>query len=352
MTLNRPVKEIPCSPLQHLPSYRRWLTFAFLFLLSGGLLLTSACRSLFVRSDTSIPRLATPLAQEDFDSLKARLTQFTEMSALRTQRVLLQFFDTQSAERLPAADAILVFQRPDRIRLRLQYLSAKVADMVSESNHFKVAIYRPEEYRRFLIGTNDADYSRMRAKLEKKEQQSALLNARPFHFTDALLMRPLHFGDARFIYSLEESLIEEPDTRKGAKKGARMWHSFYVITELETAAQPGAPARVRRRFWFDRLNQAQFVRQQLFDEQGQVATEVEYSNYGKLSPESNQLWPGVILVSRPRDNYAARLTFTMNAESYVINPDLSEARPFVLENEEGLPETNLDKQSKPESDNP
>ncbi len=352
MTLNRPVKETLRSLLKHLPCHRRRLTCAFLVLLSVGLLLTSACRSLFVRSDTSIPRLATPLAQADFNSLIARLTQFTDMSALRTQRVLLQFFDTQSAKRLPAADAILVFQRPDKIRLRLQYLSAKVADMVSENNHFKVAIYRPEEYRRFLIGTNDADYSRMRAKLDKKEQQSALLNARPFHFTDALLMRPLHSGDARFIYSLEESLVEEPDPRKGAPKGARLWHSFYVITELEAATQPGAPARARRRFWFDRLNQAQFARQQLFDEQGQVATEIEYSNYGKLSPDSNQLWPGVILVSRPRDNYAARLTFTMDAESYVINPDLREARPFILENEEGLPETNLDKQPKPESDNP
>jgi hypothetical protein len=348
MTLNRPAKEFLHDRCQSLPGSRRRLVFALsIIILLSTLLLTSSCRSLLVRTDTTIPRLPAPLVEEDFNGLMTRLRQFTDMSALRTQRVLLQFLDAQSSTRLPAADAILVFQRPDKIRLRLQYLSARVADMVSEDNRFKVAIYYPSQYRRFLVGTNDADYSRMRSKLNRKEeQQSALINARPFHFTDALLMRPLRTDDARFIYSLEESLVEEPDTRKDAKKGARLLHSFYVISEIELASQPGASARVCRRFWFDRLNQAQFVRQQIFDSRGQIATEVWYSNYLKLNEAGKELWPGSILVSRPRENYSARLTFAVNAESFEVNPDLSNARPFALENEEGLPETDLDKQPK------
>jgi hypothetical protein len=344
MTLNRPVKETFHFPHLHRPCFQRLCLALFISFLLAVQILTSSCRSLLVRTDTAIPRLAGPLAEADFNSLLARLKPFTGITTLRTQRVLLQFLDVQSSERFPGVDTILVFQRPDKVRLRFQSLGVKVADMVSEDNHFKVAIYYPSRYRRFLIGTNDADYSRMRAKLEKKEQQSALLNARPFHFTDALLMRPLHLGEAQFIYSLEEAFVEEPDTRKDARKGARLLHSFYVISEMQTATQQDAPARVRRRFWFDRLNQAQFVRQQIFDEQGQIVTEVYYSNYLKLSEERNEFWPGTILVSRLRDNYAARLTFAVSAESYEINPDLSNAQPFVLENEEGLPETDLDKQ--------
>ena len=55
----------------------------------------------------------------------------------------------------------MLLNRPDQIRLIVQVpvTGTQIADMVSEANHFKVAIYRPQKYRRFLVGTNDADYS-------------------------------------------------------------------------------------------------------------------------------------------------------------------------------------------------
>jgi hypothetical protein len=341
----RPGKEILQNSSQILPFFRRWpASVLSIFSLLAMLVLSSSCRSLLVRTDNTIPRLATPLVNENFNGLTARLKQFTEMSALRSSRVTLQFFDARSLKRLPSGDAILVLQRPDKIRLVIQAptIGTKVADMVSEANHFKVAIYRPEEYRRFLTGTNNADYSRMHAKLDKDSQQSALLNARPFHFTDALLIRPLHLDDSRFSYSLEESLLREPDLHKDAKKGAQVLHSFYVISEVELAAQPGIAARVRRRFWFDRTMQAQFVKQQVFDDGGLMTTEIEYLGYLKLNEERNDLWPGMITVSRPRDGYAARLTF--GGGNFEVNPNLSENKSFTLENTEKLPETDLDKQ--------
>ncbi len=329
-----------CSPFPR----RRLASVLSISCLLVMLVLASSCRSLLVRTDNTIPVLPVPLVEENFDGLTAHLKQFTEMAALRTSRVTLQFFDARSLKRLPSGDAILVLQRPDKIRLVIQAptVSAKIADMVSEANHFKVAIYRPEEYRRFLSGTNDADYSRMHNKLDKEKQQSALINARPFHFTDALLIRPLRLDDARFAYSLEEALLREPDTRKDAKKGAQILHSYYVISEMELAAQPGSLARVRRRFWFDRTAQAQFAKQQVFDDRGQITTEIEYAGYTKLNEERNELWPAMITVSRPRDGYAARLTF--GGGNFEVNPNLSENRPFVLENTDKLPETDLDKQ--------
>ncbi len=341
----RPGQRILQNSRQSPPSLRRWLASVIsISCLLVMLVLTSSCRSLLIRTDNTIPRLASPLVEENFNGLIAHLKPFTEMSALRTSRVTLQFLDAQSLKRLPSGEAILVLQRPDKIRLVIQAptISAKIADMVSEANHFKVAIYRPEEYRRFLIGTNDADYRRMHDRLDKEKQQSALINARPFHFTDALLLRPLRLDDARFAYSLEEALLKEPDTRKDAKKGAQVLHSFYVISEMELATQPGSPARVRRRFWFDRTAQAQFVRQQVFDERGLMTTEIEYAGYMKMNEARNELWPAMIMITRPRDHYAARLTF--GGGNFEVNPNLSENQPFVLENTEKLPETDLDKQ--------
>lgn len=307
-------------------------------------LLSSSCASLAKVKDSSIPRLITPLAEAKFGDLMGQVQPFANLQSLRTTRVGMSFLDADSAERWREGEAILVLQRPDRIRLIIQLpaIKTKIAEMVSETNHFKVAVFYGE-FRRFLIGTNEADYSMWRAKLGDKGR-SALVAARPFHFTEALMMRPLNLPpnvDApRFTYSIEEALVEEADPNPKAQKGARVLRSFYVISEVELAAESQGLSRVRRRFWFDRTDNVRFVRQQIFDGKGELATEVRYANYRKLSEGSQDLWPGMILVMRPHDGYSARLLF--NEEKFELNPDLP-PNAFALENTEKLPELDLDK---------
>jgi hypothetical protein len=303
-------------------------------------LLSASCASLVKSRDATIPKLLTPLAEAKFDDLTKQLQQFTALQALRSSQVYIKFIDAEASEKWPEADAIFILQRPDKIRLVIQTpgIKTKIADMVAESNRFKVAVFYGD-YKRFLIGTNDADYSQWRAKLGERGK-SALASARPFHFTEALMMRSLTLDDSRFVYGTEEALVEEPDPRPGAKKGARILRSFYVVSEVELPASGQGAARVRRRFWFDRANGAIFARQQVFDERGQLATEVHYADYKKLNPDSQDVWPSVVLVNRPHEGYSARLTF--NEEKFVVNPDLT-ANVFALENTDKLPETDLDK---------
>jgi hypothetical protein len=257
------------------------------------------------------------------------------------------FTDAAASEKYRfEADLTLILQRPDKIRMLIQAsFGTRIADMVSESNRFRVAIHYPSEYRQFLIGTNDADYSEWLSRLKAKEKESALSSARPYHFTEALMMRPLELKDPRFVFSLEEALVEEADTRPAAKRGARVLRSFYVISELEASPEGQGPARARRKFWFDRANGARFARQQIFDNQGQLTTEVQYSDYKKLNSEapSGADWPGIIIVNRPHDGYMARLTF--NGEKFEINPELKSAA-FTLENTEKFREIDLDKPEK------
>ena len=307
-------------------------------------LLVSSCKSLIVTKDRSIPKLITPLADSGFQDLVKQLKPFADLQSLRT-RVGIVFQDTGLAERWPETDSNLVLMRPDRIRLIINAPigKIKIAEMVSESSKFKVALYKQSPS--FLIGTNDADYSVWREKLGEKAN-SGLVAARPFHFTEALMMRPLMLNDSRFTYLMEESLIEEADTTPKAPKNARVLRSFYVVSEIELGV-PGVGtgiSRVTRRFWFDRTSNAKFVRQQLFDVKGGLATEVYYSDYKKLSESSADLWPSVILVSRPHDGYSARLLFSDT--SFEINPELPTAA-FVLENNEKLREVDLDKPPTP-----
>ena len=305
-------------------------------------LLTGSCARLAKVSDTSVPRLLTPVAEADFQQLVVLLKPFTELQALRTTRVTLRFIEPLVEERWRDAEAILVLQRPDKIRVVVQIpvTKSRVAEMVSEANHFKVAIYQQQP--RFLMGTNDADYSHWRERLGK-DKQSALANARPFHFTEALLMRPLRVGQAGLAYLKEEQLLEESLVLPGAKTASRVWRSFYVLSELELTGD--GQARVQRRFWFDRNDQLKLAKQQLFDGQGSLVTEVTYSAYQKLNPEMSQLWPSVLLISRPHDGYAARFTFS--DERFELNPVDLPATAFVLENKENLPITDLNKPPTP-----
>lgn len=303
-----------------------------------------SCKRLIVTKDNSIPKLMTPLADAKFDDLIKQLQPFTNLQSLRTSRVGIVFVDAGLTERWPETNAIMVLQRPDKIRLIIQapVVKSKVAEMVSESNRFKVAIY--QQTPRFLIGTNDADYSAWRERLGEKGR-SGLAAARPFHFTEALMMRPLNLNNPRFTYSIEEALVEEAESGPKAKKDARVWRSFYVISEIELSPE-GQASGVRRRFWFDRTNKAQFSRQQIFDAKGELVTEVRYADFRKLSESSQDLWPSTISVMRMHDSYSARLLF--NEEKFEINPELP-PNAFALENTEKLAELDLDKPPTPQT---
>src|SRR5215510_4340734 len=331
----------------HAGAYTRRIVLAATTLVL--IILSPSCASLIKDKDYSIPKLLTPLADAKFDDLTKQLQPFTDLQSLRTSQAYVMFTDAAASEKYRfGADLTLILQRPDKIRMLIQAsFGTRIADMVSESNRFRVAIYNPSEYRQFLLGTNDADYSAWLQGLKGKVKESALSSARPFHFTDALMMRPMALNDPRFVFGIEEALVEEFDTRQGAKKGARVLRSFYVVSELEVSPEGQGPAHVRRRFWFDRANGARFARQQVFDHQGQLTTEVQYSDYKKLSSGSpsgsEAAWPGVILVNRPHEGYLAKLTF--NDEKFEINPDLK-PNAFTLENSENLRETDLDKPEK------
>lgn len=317
----------------------RFTKVAFLIILTTGFM-SASCSRFAKYGDQSIPQFLSPVVKADFNQVIDHLKSFSELESLRATRVSIQFTDAGSSEKYRRADATLVLKRPENIRLIIQIPLArtKLAEMVSDSEKFKVAIYY-DKYKQFLEGTNNVDYSEWKKRLDgKKESQSAFLNARPFHFADALLIQPLKIGQAGIVYTLEEELLEEPDVRQGAVKGARVVRSFYVVTEAK--AGDSNASRVTRRFWFDRTEQLHLKRQQIFDSAGHLMTDVRYSGYMKIAGESEILRPTVIEVRRPYDKYSAELNLL--PESVEINVSDLPAAAFVLENTEKLPVTNLD----------
>ena len=73
--------------------------------------------------------------------------------------------------------------------------------MTSDGEKFRVAILQDGgsgKYKKFVNGTNDADYSKLQKNLNESElatakaikNVNAFANLRPQHFTDAMLVRP------------------------------------------------------------------------------------------------------------------------------------------------------------------
>jgi hypothetical protein len=184
------------------------------------------------------------------------------------------------AEKYKTADGEVVVQRPGKILLKVQVpiIKTDVAQMTSDGEKFRVAVLEDGgsgKYRKFVSGTNSADYSSLQAEVNQmdfnakdiKQNVNAFSNLRPQHFTNAMLMRPI---DAeKFSYSQSTIQQQEENLDVAKKSPLRMvFRGYYLLDELRKNAD--GSLTVSRRFWFDRVGTVRLARQQIFDEKGEI----------------------------------------------------------------------------------
>jgi hypothetical protein len=329
-------------------------------------LLLSGCGLFRTKTRIVVPQPLTPLVDAETAQLFEEINRLSAVRSLNG-RVDIQFLDTSFAEcgladKYRTADGRLVAQRPGEVYLIVQVpvIGTKVAEMSSTGERFWAAVYQGnEKYRRFVTGSNAAQYEKLEAdgagasldcksggkRREEAMQRatvSALSSLRPQHLTDALLVPPVSFDDSKHVYAQSETFEEEPDTRPGASKGARVVRGYYILTELELVAQNRA--RVTRRFWFDRVGTLRLARVQIYGERGQLITDVVYSNQQPFGEEGRLRLPAQVELTRPQDHYSIRLAF--QDPSAVKVDQQYDPEIFVLKNGANLPEVNLDAKKK------
>ena len=246
------------------------------------------------------------------------------------------------ADEFPQATGLIRFKRPEDTRMNVTFIGAKVAEMVSDGHQFKLKIYRPQEKRRFIYGSNMGDIERMnadeinRTKDSQLTKAGGLVNMRPQHITDSFLIRPINEADRPNAFR-EEVRQVEPDSRPG-KKNRLVERSYYVVYVLERGESN--QLKLRRKFWFDRSQTGTpLVRQQTFENgAGRLASDVTYSKWFKAQNSSSEL-PGRVIIDRRNDGY--RLDLRLEAETVEVNAELP-ITTFVLDNTENLEEINLD----------
>ena len=320
------------------------------------LLFSAGCGLFGAKKKITVPQLLGPLTGAD----KARLLQ--EVNRLSTVKSIhgkvdIQFEDTSFAssgiaDQYRLVDGTITLQRPGQIYLIIQFTFVDIAQMASDGEHFRVAVLKGDDkFRRFVKGTNSADYGKFdvdgetasQSDKQKTEKQTvnALSNLRPQHLTDAFMIRPIE-ANGSMVYAQSEFFNEEPDTRRQAKKDARVMRGYYLLEEFSTAA-PG-DAKLVRRFWFDRVGGIRLARVQSYDERGQLITDVSYSNEKPLGSGPTASLPSRVEITRPQDQYKLSITYQDSA-SVELNREYP-PKAFVLDNKWELPEVDLDIQYK------
>ena len=324
-----------------------------LVLIASGLFLTG-CIS--VKKEGRTPTL---LKAEDASrqQLLDEINRFARVNSLRA-KMDLKFEDNSfaqfgSKEVYRSADGEVVVQRPSNILLKVQVpvIKTDVAQMSSDGKTFRVAILQDGgsgKYKKFVIGSNDADYSKLQRTLdaadlanakEMKENINAFANLRPQHFTDAMLVRPT---DGDHVYTQSTMFqIEEDETQRPKSPLRTVMRGYYLLDEY--AKTDDGELKITRRFWFDRVGGIRLARQQIFDPKGEVESDIVYGREGNLTAtgEYNNL-PLRIQVTRPKERYTMSLTY-QTPEAVTIGKTYP-ASAFVLQNTWNLDEVDLDKE--------
>jgi len=289
------------------------------------------------------------------DELIGRINAYSEINTFAAQaaNVVVRNYFTgvgTKADEFPAASGLIRFQRPENTRMRVTFLGKKIADMVSDGQEFRLAIFYPDDKRRFIYGSNLKDIERMNVQeiQEKKDprlkEAGGLINMRPQHITDSFLIKPIT-PNARNDVFREEVRQVEPDSRPG-KKNRMVERTYYVVYVLEHGGN--GQVKLRRKFWFDRtMPDTPLVRQQTFDnDEGKLASDVMYLDWFNV-PNANRKLPGRVIIDRRSDGY--QLEIELEKDTVEINAELPDPT-FKLENTDRLEELNLDAPRKAATD--
>lgn len=338
------------------------LLFSFVLVFTGCIKIKT--------SDKRPVLLKTEIATQA--ELLNEVNRFAKVNSLRA-KMDLNFEDNSYAElgiaeKYRRADGEVVVERPAKILLKVQVplIKTDVVQMTSNGEKFRVAILEDGgsgKFKNFVLGTNKADYALLQAEVNKadfngnskeiKQNVNAFASMRPQHFTDAILVRPI--DTTSYVYT-QSSILQEEEDKTAEKKSPirRVLRGYYLLDEFRK--NEDGSLTISRRFWFDRVGSIRLARQQIFDAQMEIESDIVYGREGNLTDTGEyRNLPLMIAVTRPKEKYKMSLTY-QTPESVEID-DTYPAEAFVLENRWNLPVIDLDKKleearsQKPQSSN-
>lgn len=336
--------------MKHIP--RRFLKAGALSVLATFALFTG-CN--IVKKESKTPTLLKTETARQVE-LMNEVNRFARVNSIRA-KMDLKFEDNSFAEFgmkdiYREAPGEIVVQRPGNILLKVfvPVFMSDIAQMTSDGETFRVAVLQDDsggKYKKFVKGTNKADYSKLQKNLSAsettngkgvKQNVNSFANLRPQHFTDAMLVRPTTEADVYTQSSIFE--IEDDYTVNSKSPIRKVMRGYYLLDEF--VKQDDGTLKIARRFWFDRVGGIRLARQQIFDDKGEIESDVVYGKQGNLTETGEYTnLPLEIQVTRPKERYSMKLTY-QTPEAVTIGMTFP-AAAFVLQNTWNLEEVDLDK---------
>jgi len=288
----------------------------FLPLLLTGCSLIATTRRLPVPKAPAIVQTAAP------EDLVARLNQRWEALQSLNAAVDIQASVLKSKEGV-AKDyttirGIILMRKPEMLRVfgRVPVIGTRAFDMVSDGKNF--TLYIPSK-NKAVTGPNS---------LEKKSLNQ-MENMRPGFFFDAMVVRGMEKDD---LYSVTAETITVEDA---AKKHLYSVPEYILsIMRYKPYSQELEPVRVVR-FHRDDLEPYQ---QDIYDKEGNLETQVSYADYRNFD---SGLYPTMITIKRPLEEYQIVLTVDLTADNVKKNQQLTDDQ-FVVKIPEGTVTQNLE----------
>jgi len=203
-------------------------------------------------------------------------------------------------------------RKPAMLRMKglLPLVRNTAFDMVSDGQEFKV--WLPTK-NKFVVGSNNADNYQPDKRLE---------NMRPQYIYDALLIPAIGQDEIAVLENGYETVldakkhrVDQPDYELAViRNGPKGW---YLSRRIEFSRTDLLPHR-----------------QRIYDQQGNVVTDVHYQDYKDYAGTT---FPSTIEIERPRENYDISLTII----KLEINKALTDDQ-FALEQPPGADVVHLD----------
>jgi len=199
--------------------------------------------------------------------------------------------ETGVIEEYRSAKAYLVAKWPDSIYVNIlnPLTSSTVVAMAAAGETFQIWIPGENKY---LTGRADAEF----------EEESPILNVRPQHLLEGILVERIPVDSSRYRYFLEET--EDPRFK------------YYVVGVIEVAETSQA-VRLVRKLWIERSSM-HLVRQQYYDS-GERVSSITYDHTSEID---GVLIPFDIEIERGRENY--RIALELAQEGIKVNPSVRE----------------------------
>lgn len=243
--------------------------------------------------------------------------RWADMNAL-TATVEIKASELKSKEGVekdfPACRGFILMRKPEMLRVVAQYFGVRVFELASDGKRFTLSI--PQKSKA-IEGSSQLE----------KRSSNELENLRPGFFFDAMMVRGLEPDD---YYTV----IADTETVEDAQKKHLFAVPEYVlnITRHKPGSHNDTPVRVVT-FHRDDLLPYQ---QDLYDDKGNLETEVFYSNYTDFGGSK---YPSIVTIKRPIEGIQLVLTVERVVEN--PNPPLTDSQ-FQIKLADGTKVQHLD----------